>query len=384
MTSLMPQRQQTPDNLDEADLAAELERVRAGASLEGLVDALREDAPMHRGRSTTATGRVRGQILAVFAEVGLPERAIPYVLEELETGTEPYPVAGAARALRGQPPDRHLNELLLGAFRNMSTRDEPVSFETLEPSWPVATSTSALREIVSTVTSIDDPNRTGWDRVLDEQGAMLEPTVREALEQLARDGSPESCCASRAAPRLEPRPDDVSMSLAEISHVEVEDQGGLRQSLGALTLGRPTVLTFFYTRCANPNKCVATIKRLAELQEWLALQNGGDAVRILALTYDPEYDSAPRLRRYAQDLGLDLTPSTTIGRTPQGIEELQLHLALRVGRGGATVNRHAIEVFVFDANGRIVATWERQGWDPTEVGATALGAVCAHPAEIDQ
>jgi cytochrome oxidase Cu insertion factor (SCO1/SenC/PrrC family) len=37
------------------------------------------------------------------------------------------------------------------------------------------------------------------------------------------------------------------------------------------------------------------------------------------------------------------------------------------------VNRHAIEVFLVDSAGVIVATWARRRWDPAEIVGRAAG-----------
>ena len=62
---------------------------------------LPERISLYDGRSANATIRMRGYILAAFEQTGLPEAALPYVLEELENGRDAYLTAGAARALRG-------------------------------------------------------------------------------------------------------------------------------------------------------------------------------------------------------------------------------------------------------------------------------------------
>ena len=66
-----------------------------------LVRLLPERLSLYEGRSTNETTRIRGYILAAFEQTGLPDAALPYVLEELENGRDAYLVAGAAKALRG-------------------------------------------------------------------------------------------------------------------------------------------------------------------------------------------------------------------------------------------------------------------------------------------
>ena len=48
----------------------------------------------------------------------------------------------------------------------------------------------------------------------------------------------------------------------DISDFQVQDQNGTVTTFGDLLRTRPSVLTFFYMRCANPNKCSLTISKL--------------------------------------------------------------------------------------------------------------------------
>ena len=97
-----------------------------------LATMLAEQAPLFAGRGTNEAERVRGYILASFETAGLPPEAVPFVLEELETGRSPYTVAAAARALRGAvdvPAEVPL--LLVGAIARLRGTDDVVSFERL-------------------------------------------------------------------------------------------------------------------------------------------------------------------------------------------------------------------------------------------------------------
>ena len=91
---------------------------------------LAEQSPVFAGRGTNEAERLRGYILASFETVGLPPEAVPFVLEELETGRNPYTVAAAARALRGaaEVPDE-APALLVGAIARLRGADDVVSFE---------------------------------------------------------------------------------------------------------------------------------------------------------------------------------------------------------------------------------------------------------------
>lgn len=117
-----------------------------------LVALLREDHPAHAGKGSGATARVRAWVLAAFADVGMPDAALPYVVEELETGVEPELVAAAARAARGDRAVRpELAGPLVAALWNMAGRDDAVSFDSMWPSWPAREPTTALLEVIATL-----------------------------------------------------------------------------------------------------------------------------------------------------------------------------------------------------------------------------------------
>src|SRR5687768_4482770 len=85
-----------------------------------LVELLPEQHPIYLGRGTNQTIRMRGYILAAFEQVGLPEQAVPYVLDELQNGRDAYLVAAAAKALRGmQNPPSELIPFLFKAVNNI-------------------------------------------------------------------------------------------------------------------------------------------------------------------------------------------------------------------------------------------------------------------------
>jgi len=60
-----------------------------------LVELLSERHPVHAGRDATTVARLRGYAMAAFERVGLPDRALLFLIEELESGIEAYPVAAA-------------------------------------------------------------------------------------------------------------------------------------------------------------------------------------------------------------------------------------------------------------------------------------------------
>ena len=118
---------------------------------DALVELLPEQHPIYLGRGTNQTIRMRGYILAAFEQVGLPEQALPYVLDELQNGREAYLVAAAAKAIRGlQNPSDEVIPFLFKAMNNIRFMDDALTFEQYKPDWPLSEHTSALQEIFQT------------------------------------------------------------------------------------------------------------------------------------------------------------------------------------------------------------------------------------------
>jgi protein SCO1/2 len=68
---------------------------------------------------------------------------------------------------------------------------------------------------------------------------------------------------------------------------------------------RAALWTSFYTNCPD-GVCPALILRLRRVQEVAAEEGYGDEAALLAQTFDPERDTAPVLREYAAQRGVDL------------------------------------------------------------------------------
>lgn len=299
----------------------------------GLLTLLREDAPIYRGRGATEAERLRAFVLECVSRAGLASEAVAFIREDLETSLDPYPVAAAARAIRHlaePPPD--IADVLRRAASRIKFVDENVCLDVYPPPQAVD-GPSALAEVMATLTALGD-----------------------------------------ATPRTAPPAAEVErpvVSLADLRDVELEDQDGALTTLGQLVLGRPSVIAFFYTRCMNPNKCSRTIGQLGALHDLVA-----DTGAVIAgISYDPAYDLPARLRRYGEDRGFRFGPNGRLLRSIGSFEPIQQALRLGVGYGAATVNRHAVELFVANPDGRLVAFRQRELWDEQDVAEAVRRAV---------
>jgi cytochrome oxidase Cu insertion factor (SCO1/SenC/PrrC family) len=149
--------------------------------------------------------------------------------------------------------------------------------------------------------------------------------------------------------------------------LHVTDQEGKTHELAGLC-DRPTALSFLYTRCTNPNKCPRVVAEMGRLQGLLEAAKLDSRVRILVMTYDPEYDTPARLRRYGEQHGLRFTPNVMMLR-PDGREKDRFfdRLQVAVNYDAAGVNLHGVQLFLFDREGRFVRRYQSVFWDNKEV-----------------
>lgn len=306
---------------------------------------LRENAPLYHGRGAVETERLRAYVLARVAKAGLANEAFPYVLEELETGQSPYGIAAAALALRSTTAlPAETPDLLAAAIERIRPVDEFVDFETY-PARPDARGRTAVAEATEALA------------IIKARRAPVAETV--------------TCCGSVSSADL--KTERPALSANALLKIELQNQDGIHRTFGEIFGGRTSLITFFYTRCMNPDKCSRTISKLAAVRKLVDRKHPGNDVVVSAITYDPDYDLPERLHRYGSERGLQFGATCQLLRTRGSFEAIRNALQLGVGYGPTTVNRHSVELVLVDRSGAIVDFRTRRLWDE-EVVADAIEA----------
>jgi protein SCO1/2 len=367
----------------EQEFAEFVDRARRELDSQRLVELLPERTPVYQGRSANTVNRMRGYLLAAFEAAGLPEEALPYVLEELESGRNAYLVAAAARALRGRESrSSDAVPFLLRAIENIKYADDAVSFDSYRPSWPAPGHATALQEIADTFAWLGSEASSARPvlRSLLEEPGVLSESARAKLESVVSEPSvggsrravraSSPCCAHHAETA---RPDihQIRTRTEVPASVELEDQDGARVKFGEFFTSKPSVVAFFYTRCDNPNKCSLTITKLGRFQRRLADLGLDGRIQTAAITYDPEFDLPARLRAYGENRGVVFSPSDRLFRTKGALAPLEGYFELGVSFGATLVNQHRIELFLLDQQAQVVSALTRLQWDIEEVLAQA-------------
>lgn len=345
-----------------------------------LLELLREDHPFYTDRGTASTVRMRGWILAAFARTGLPDDALLFVLEELDTGVDPYLVAAAARALRSYPaPRAAFAPLVMGALANIRYRDERVSFESYGAYAVGRNGTTPVAELLATLTWLGPHARAVLSDLQSlRQGGGVARKYAAQLEAAAAaitsgDSADDDCCTLPAGLGAM-----LSWPLGErgsndaVAQVGFEDQDGNEATFDELFRGQVSIVVFFYTRCDNPLKCSLTIAKLARVQQRLEERGLLAQIQTAAITYDPAFDVAERLRTYGRERGLRFDARHRMLRTVDGLDALRRHFRLGVNFIESLINRHRIEAYVLDRQGRVAASFQRLRWDEDELAARSV------------
>lgn len=347
---------------------------------EQLTDLLREDHPLYDQRGAATVVEMRGWILLALGRAGVSDDSLLFVLEELDAGTDPYLVAAAAYALRSYPrPNPSLAPFVMRAITQIRYRDDPVSFEDYGEYAVASAGTSPVRELLATLAWLGphargvlpelEPLRTPRGGFSKKLQIEVDRAVR-AIGKADQVDEPDAgdCCTL---------PFDLKSKLSwaltfrrgcePIESTVFEDHEGESVTFKDFFRGHPTIVVFFYTRCDNPLKCSLTVTKLARVQKLLEARGLAEQIHTAAITYDPAFDLPKRIRVYGQDRGVRLDAGHRMLRATDGINALRSHFKLGVNFIESLVNRHRIEAYILDGEGRIAASFERIHWDEQEV-----------------
>lgn len=123
---------------------------------------------------------------------------------------------------------------------------------------------------------------------------------------------------------------------------------------------RPTVMTFLFTRCGDPTMCPATAARLADLGRRVS-EEGWKDVRLVAVSFDPEYDTPGILRQYGEAVGMDSSVFELLTGDPEAIEALLRKVGVRTISENGTII-HNLVTLLADDHGRIVLRQDGSRW----------------------
>jgi protein SCO1/2 len=363
----------------EKDVGRVLDRIRKGElSRSHLIELLSERHAVYDGRPSNQMDRIKGYALASFAEVGLPDSAINFVLDELQNGRNAYLVAAAARGLRGSKrPKAEYAGFLIQAVHNLRYYDDSLDLTQFKPNWPLTNPSSGKLEIFRTLQWLKGyakaaiPELNSFLRNNIDFSPDIKEEIQATIDAIEKDVRKLdlSCCDVEGKTMMGGSWLWKGIrTTRSIGNLEVQNEDGISISLNEVIKKKPTVIAFFYTRCMNPNKCTLTINKIGWLQKELIEQGLQDKVNLIAFTYDPSYDTPSKMRVFGENRGIAFSPNVHLLRThPEDFSVLSEFFQLGVNHVASTVNQHRLELFLLDQNGNIKISYTRLQWEVEKV-----------------
>jgi len=168
-------------------------------------------------------------------------------------------------------------------------------------------------------------------------------------------------------------PPSVPAALLQIGDavpdIAFTDEAGTPRPLSSYR-GTYTLLTFIYTRCPLPDYCPRMNAHFAAVQRGLTADPRlSRSVRLLSVSFDPEFDTAAALAAKAKEMGADPALWHFVTARRDLVDEFGGKLGLSVlreGTGGQNIT-HNLRTALLDRDGKLARTYNGKEWSPEEV-----------------
>lgn len=166
----------------------------------------------------------------------------------------------------------------------------------------------------------------------------------------------------------------------ELPEYQFTNQLGQAVSLSQFR-GQALAITFIFTRCPFPTFCPLMSRNFEEVQKKLLGQpNAPTNWHLLTISFDPEYDTPPRLKGYARQYNADPKHWSFLTGSLVDITAIAEQCGLVFWREGGGVNiSHNLRTAIVDASGRVQKILPENKWTSEELAAEILTAAQAKP-----
>jgi protein SCO1/2 len=153
------------------------------------------------------------------------------------------------------------------------------------------------------------------------------------------------------------------------------DQDGVPMPISSLR-GHRVALTFMYVRCPLPDFCPRMDQNFAAVQKTIKSTPELADVRLVSVSFDPEYDTPAELKKHAQALGADPAVWKFVTATPEEMEKLTGRFGVHVERDDQkSINiTHNLRTAVIGPDGRVVKVHSGTDWTPAQLVADLKAA----------
>ena len=128
--------------------------------------------------------------------------------------------------------------------------------------------------------------------------------------------------------------------------------------------GNRVLMNFIFTRCAMPMMCPAATQRMVQLQSE-AKEAGIKNLKLVSISFDPEFDSPGILREYAQNYEIDSADYILLTGQKRAIKDILKQFGIVATEEGGTIN-HTMATVLINENGKIVFRRNGSMWTASD------------------
>jgi len=156
------------------------------------------------------------------------------------------------------------------------------------------------------------------------------------------------------------------------------DQDGRKRDFASFA-GKPTVVTFIYTKCPMPTFCPLMDRNFAAVQKELRTDPSLAAlkgkVHLVSITFDPLTDTPAVLKKHAETLGADRQVWTFLTGDRDEIDRFASRFGIQVERAENDPRNitHNLRTAIIGADGRLVKVYTGNEWTPAQLLADLKG-----------
>ena len=146
------------------------------------------------------------------------------------------------------------------------------------------------------------------------------------------------------------------------------DQDGTPRPLSSLR-GHRIALTFTYTRCPMPNFCPLMDRHFAALQREIKKTPALADVRLLSVSFDPQFDTPRTLKTHANKLEADPLVWNFVTGDRDEIARFAARFGVAIERAeqNPVEITHNLRTAILDPQGRLVKVHTGNSWTPTDL-----------------
>jgi len=161
---------------------------------------------------------------------------------------------------------------------------------------------------------------------------------------------------------------DILKPGAAVPDTRLVDESNTARPLTALK-GHRVALTFMYTRCPQPDFCPLMDRNFIAVQNEVKKTAGLADVRLVSVSFDPEYDTPAVLKAHAKSLQADPAVWHFVTTDKEAIKGFAAKFGVTAEPSdeSPSVLTHNLSTVVIDADGKLVKIRPGNNWTPADL-----------------